>query len=59
MAGGLYGGDIDAEPWVRGNTRPCDWCDFRSICRHVDGRHERQLTAPEDAFEEKEGGQQA
>lgn len=59
MAGGLYGGDIDAEPWVRGNTRPCDWCDFRSICRHVDGRHERQLTAPDDAFEEKERGQQA
>ena len=54
MAAGLYAGGVDARPLVKQNSRPCDWCDYRSICRHVDGRNERQIAAPKDAFEAQE-----
>lgn len=55
MAAGLYAGGVDARPLVKQNSRPCDWCDYRSICRHVDGRNERQVAAPKDAFEAESG----
>ena len=54
MAEELYDGLIDASPLVRRNERPCDWCDYRTVCRHRAGRRERQLAAPQDAFEQKE-----
>ena len=58
MAGELYDGLIDASPLVRRTERPCDWCDYRTVCRHRAGRRERQLEAPQDLFEGPQEGAQ-
>ena len=37
-----YAGRIAAEPLCPGGSRtPCDWCDYRAVCRHADGVAER------------------
>ena len=53
MAQELYAGAVDAAPLVRRDSRPCDWCDYRTVCRHVNGRRERPVAAPEGAFEKE------
>lgn len=59
MAGGVYSGVFDAVPLVHGTKTPCAYCAYRAACRHEDGRDERQVQAPTDAFEiEKETGLQ-
>lgn len=56
MADGVYDGSFVARPRVRGGARPCDWCAYRAACRHEDGRNENPVQAPEDVFEQEEGG---
>ena len=53
MAQELYAGSVDAAPLVQRDSRPCDWCDYRTVCRHVNGRRERQINAPEHVFEKE------
>ena len=51
MAENLYAGRIAAEPLCPGGSRtPCDWCDYRAVCRHADGVAERSAPLPEDPF---------
>ncbi len=51
MANGLYQGNIAAEPLCASKSKhPCKWCDYRTICGHEDGKHERTLTAPSEPF---------
>ncbi|MEE0800269.1 MAG: PD-(D/E)XK nuclease family protein [Gemmiger sp.] len=53
MARDLYGGRIDAAPLVPGEGKsPCNWCDFRAVCRHADGEGERTVRKTEDPFEQ-------
>ncbi len=51
MAQGLYAGDIKAEPLcpTAGRT-PCQWCEYRTVCGHEDGKGERGLSAAADPF---------
>lgn len=63
MAMELYRGEIDAKPLCKEKNSPCQYCDYRSICRHEDGCHENQVTMPEHYFdhdreEEKDGKDQ-
>ena len=54
MAADLYGGDIAPEP-VRGlGHDPCQYCDYRTICRHREGFLERELPKPDHPFEKEE-----
>ena len=54
MAADLYGGDIAPEP-VRGlGHDPCQYCDYRTVCRHRDGFSERELIKPDHPFEKEE-----
>ncbi len=65
----VYAGEIAAEPLCPSASKtPCVWCDFRAICGHEDGKHERGLSKVADPFEapkedakeaEKEAGAQA
>ena len=51
MAENLYAGRIAAEPLCPGGSRtPCDWCDYRAVCRHADGVAERSAPLLEDPF---------
>ena len=48
----LYGGDIAPVP-VRGvGYNPCEHCDYRAVCRHREGLHERALEKPQNPFDE-------
>ena len=50
-------GRIAAEPLCPGGSRtPCDWCDYRAVCRHADGVAERSAPLPEDPFVRAAGG---
>lgn len=51
MAQDLYGGRIAAEPFVPGGRSPCQYCDYRSVCRHADGENERIPDTESDPFE--------
>lgn len=50
MADGVYRGEFSAVPLVNKNRRPCEWCAYRAACRHEDGRGEREVYAPQNAF---------
>ena len=52
-AAAVAAGEVDAAPLVQRDSRPCDWCDYRTVCRHVNGRRERALSAPAKVFEEE------
>ncbi len=54
MAQGLYAGQIQARPLCRGQQSPCQWCDFRSVCGHQDGRDEAVVECPARPFEPEE-----
>ena len=54
MAEKLYQGRIEAEPLCKPTRSPCQWCDFRSVCCHQDGRGERGIECPAKPFEEDE-----
>lgn len=54
MGDELYRGEIAASPLVHRNKKQCDYCDYRCVCRHEDGRGEVQLSAPEHLFCEEE-----
>ena len=51
MAQDLYGGRIAAEPFVPDGRSPCQYCDYRSVCRHADGENERIPDTESDPFE--------
>ena len=51
MAQDLYGGRIAAEPFVPGGRSPCQYCDYRSVCRHANGENERIPDTESDPFE--------
>lgn len=51
MVNGVWEGDFNAHPLVHSTTRPCDYCPYRTACRHQNGRSEKLVTAPADAFE--------
>ena len=60
MAENLYAGRIAAEPLCPGGSRtPCDWCDYRAVCRHADGVAERSAPLPEDPFAAPPAGRPA
>ncbi len=50
MADGVYAGAFPARPLVKSDGRPCDWCPYRAACRHENGRNEKMLEMPPDAF---------
>ena len=50
----LYRGEIDAMPMKSGGKLPCEYCDYRCVCRHEDGRNEREAGAPKNVFEPTE-----
>lgn len=54
MADELYRGEISAMPLVHRDKKQCDYCDYRCVCRHEDGRGEKPLWAPEDLFCEED-----
>ena len=64
MAAQLYKGQIQAEPLCKTNGRlPCDYCDYRQVCRHEDGWNEKTVSMPEkyfdhDPIEKGEGNEQ-
>ena len=59
MATGLYEGAVDAMPLVKGQTRPCEYCDYRTVCCHEDGKRERGITVKANIFDEEEVGADA
>ncbi len=36
----IIDGDVSVMPYRMGNTSPCAWCDFRSVCRFEFGQQE-------------------
>lgn len=54
MAQDLYAGKIDAAPVCKNGRAPCVYCDWRSVCRHEDGRQEQAIQAPAHPFEDPE-----
>ncbi len=50
MANAIYAGEIEALPLCTKTQKPCNYCDYKTICRHEDGVNEKQLSAPENAF---------
>lgn len=54
MAQDLYNGKIEAAPLCKNGRAPCAYCDWRSVCRHEDGRQERAMQAPPHPFEAPE-----
>ncbi len=52
MAKGIYEGEIEAVPLCSSANRPCDYCDYKTVCRHEDGINERQIFAPDNAFKD-------
>ncbi len=52
MAQGVYNGEFNAVPLVKGGRRPCEYCSYKAACRHEDGRNEKTVQAPEHVFEE-------
>ena len=50
LADQLYKGQVDAAPLVHGQS-PCSFCDWRTVCRHEDGRRERAVTVKKDVFD--------
>lgn len=54
MAQDLYNGKIEAAPLCKNGRAPCTYCDWRSVCRHEDGRQERAMQAPAHPFEAPE-----
>lgn len=55
MAEGVYRGGFPARPLVVGNRRPCAFCDYRSVCRHEDGRNEEQVGTGDEEGGEADG----
>ncbi len=51
MAKGIYEGQIEAQPLCTNSDRPCNFCDYRAVCRHEDGVNERKISAPDNLFE--------
>ncbi len=51
MAKDLFSGEIKAVALRSTTTCPCDYCEYRPICRHEDGIDEVYISAPKDAFE--------
>ena len=49
VAQDLYAGHIAAQP-LRVGDAPCNFCAYRSVCRHRDGENERALSAGKDPF---------
>lgn len=45
MADTLYAGCIPARPLRHNKQLPCDWCDYRPVCRHRDGEEEDEVPA--------------
>lgn len=43
MAKGVRCGQFDAVPLVGGGGSPCDYCPYRPVCRHEDGKNERRI----------------
>lgn len=44
MANNVYHGRFDARPIPSSEpNNPCQYCDYRAICRHEDGKNERPL----------------
>lgn len=54
MAQDLYNGKIEAAPLCKNGRAPCTYCDWRSVCRHEDGRQERAMQVPAHPFEAPE-----
>lgn len=53
----LYDGDIEAQPYVKGNESACDYCDYAALCRHDRSDQERVLEKIKDeALFSAEGG---
>ncbi len=50
MAKGLYEGEIDAVPLCTNTAKPCDYCDYKAVCRHEDGMDEKIVSAPKNVF---------
>ena len=59
MATGLYEGAVDAMPLVKGQSRPCEYCDYRTVCCHEDGKRERGIGVKPSVFDEEEVGADA
>ncbi|MEG1932776.1 MAG: hypothetical protein RR075_06675, partial [Pygmaiobacter sp.] len=53
MAAELYDGQVDALPLVKGEKRPCDYCDYRTVCCHENGRRERGIAVKPTVFDEE------
>ncbi len=51
MAKGLYDGEIDATALCTNSNKPCDYCDYRAVCRHEDGVNEKIISAPKNVFD--------
>ena len=42
MGNSLHNGQIGAQPAVFPDSSPCDYCDYKGICRHFDSIGERR-----------------
>ncbi len=52
MAKGIYQGEIEAVPLCTNSTdRPCNFCDYKDVCRHEDGVNERKVPSQGSLFE--------
>lgn len=58
MCDELYNGKIEADPYVVGNSTPCNWCDYWSVCGNtpVENYHTQEENA-EEIMMEKLGGE--
>ncbi|MDD3428926.1 MAG: PD-(D/E)XK nuclease family protein [Oscillospiraceae bacterium] len=55
MATQLYAGHIAAVPLLnKSKHSPCDYCDYKCICRHECGVNESAVSAPDKFFEAEE-----
>ncbi len=53
MAEGVWNGAFEARPQVTGSRHPCEWCAYRGVCRHEDGRNELRVDPKMAVFEDE------
>lgn len=58
MCSELYDGNIDANPYISSQSKPCSYCDYWSVCGNVpvEKYHEESEDAEKIMMEKLEGG---
>jgi ATP-dependent helicase/nuclease subunit B len=52
MGARIFAGDTVVDPYRKGGTTPCEYCDYRAICRIDPWTHRYRVLRKEQADED-------